>query len=391
MLATAGEAVALSEIRSEYGPDAKLSPYQKTEKELRENNELYRLASEEGRVCFDLYAPLVGNILHGSTRIRRLVAAKYPVIILDEFQDTNAKQWDVVKALGDFSTLLALADPEQRIYDWIGADPERLDHFREAFALTEVDLGTDNHRSPGTDIAAFGNDILEGTFRNEPYTGVRVCVYPPNQNQTLSGLVTTTYQARTRLVESAREDWSIAILVPTKKLTRVVSDTFRSPPGGMTEIRHTAAIDMEAAILGAEIVAFLMQPDTDGHHFERFIEIIKSYYHGKGGDKPTKGDLTQARKIQNAYDDWLSRQACGKGIKQNSILVSVRAVYDESRALPLTGEPDKDWRTIRHHLNQGLFAAEGNCRGSSEHPCAGARDAAQAESISGLAGQRSLP
>ena len=75
----------------------------------------------------------------------------YPVIILDEFQDTNADQWRVVQALGQFCTLIALADPEQRIYDFIGADPERLNHFRAAFTPVEVDLSTDNYRSAGTD------------------------------------------------------------------------------------------------------------------------------------------------------------------------------------------------------------------------------------------------
>jgi DNA helicase-2/ATP-dependent DNA helicase PcrA len=63
----------------------------------------------------------------------------YPIVILDEFQDTNSEQWRVVRALEQFSTLLALADPEQRIYDFVGADPERLNHFRETFDPTEVD------------------------------------------------------------------------------------------------------------------------------------------------------------------------------------------------------------------------------------------------------------
>ena len=78
------------------------------------------------RSCFnDLFAPYAGDILHGSARIRTLLATMYFVIIFNEFQDTNAEQWRVVQALGECSTLLAL-DPEQRIYDFIGADPERL-------------------------------------------------------------------------------------------------------------------------------------------------------------------------------------------------------------------------------------------------------------------------
>lgn len=353
ILTPSSEAIALSTIRSGYAAESKLTKAQKAEKYAQEETELQRLARDEGRLCFDLFAPHVGDILHGSERIRNLIAAMYPVIILDEFQDTNAGQWRVVQALGEHSTLLALADPEQRIYDWIGADPERLKHFRDAFAPAEVDLGTDNHRSAGTDIAVFGNDILKGKFREEPYAGVQIVAYPPNANQAFSGLVTTTYKARKRLIDSGREDWSLAILVPTKKMTRLVSDTFRSPPAGMTEIPHTAAIEMEAAILGAEVIAFLMQPDDDDRHFEQFIGLLRSYFHGKGGEAPTKGDLQEAENIKNAYEDWRARQAVGRNMKKNSILVAIQTVYAAARALVLTGDPDQDWRAIRRTLEEG--------------------------------------
>lgn len=59
-----------------------------------------RLAPEDGRVCFDLFASCVGDILHGSEPIRTLAAIIYRVIILDEFRDTNAEQWRVEQALG---------------------------------------------------------------------------------------------------------------------------------------------------------------------------------------------------------------------------------------------------------------------------------------------------
>lgn len=353
ILTPAAEAIALSPIRSGYAGDSKLSGTDKAEKKAREEAERHRLAREEGRVCFDLFAPSVADILNGAERIRRLAASMYPVMIFDEFQDTNAEQWRVVKALGQFCTLLALADPEQRIYDFIGADPERLNHFRAAFAPAEVDLSTHNYRSSGTDITTFGNDLLTGNFRQNSYSGIHFHVYEPYPDQAMTALVTTTYAARTRLVNSGRKGWSLAILVPTKRLTRHVSDAFRSPPAGMTEIPHVAAIELEGAILGAEVIALLLQPAAAGIGFERFIDLLCNYFHGRGGDTPTQANLAEAANIRKACDEWNTRRAAGREIRRNSLLVSMLAAYAKARDLPLTGDPDVDWRAMRRILEDG--------------------------------------
>jgi len=349
------EAIALSEIRSAFSA-RNLSDKQKAAKKSAEVTERIRLATNEGRICFDLFAPYVGDILHGSHRIRRLVATMYPVIILDEFQDTNEAQWRVVQALGEFCRLIALADPEQRIYDWIGADPARLDHFRQAYTPKEVDLCTDNHRSAGTEIATFGNDILKGTFRKESYIGVQIHVYRPNTAQAFSELVITVHKARKRLIDAGIKNWSLAILVPTKKMTRLVSDALRQPPAGMAWIPHAASIELEAAILGVEIIALLMQPTANNHRFTQFIDLMCNYFQGKGGDEPTQSALKEAANIRKAYEELLRCQAIGKSIRQNSILVNMIAVYEQASALVLTGDPDKDWRTIRHALEKGACA-----------------------------------
>ncbi len=353
ILTPPNQAVELSAIRNGYPAKSKLSEAQIIQKQEQENAELLRLARVEGRVCFDLFAQYAGDILTRSMRIKKLLAAMYPYIVLDEFQDTNALQWRVVRALGEHCMLLALADPGQRIYDCFGADPERLNHFKTAFSPAEVDLSTDNHRSVGTEIVAFGDDILKGKFRKETYVGVECIGFPPKDKAAYSCLVTTTYKARSRLIGTGRKGWTLAILVPTKKMTRLVSDAFRSPPVGMKAIPHMAVIEMEAVILAAEIVAFLMQPDTDGRHFEKFIGLLRNYFYGKGGDEPIKGDLKEAETIQKAYDEWLARHAAGKPIKQNSILVNILAVYAETRDLALTGIPDMDWRTVRQTLEDG--------------------------------------
>lgn len=87
----------------------------------------------------------------------------YPVIILDEFQDTSADEWQLIQLLGTQSKLIALADPEQRIYDFRGADPKRITQFIESFKPKIFDFGQQNNRSNGKDIAEFGNDLLQAT------------------------------------------------------------------------------------------------------------------------------------------------------------------------------------------------------------------------------------
>lgn len=352
-VALTSEAIALSAIRLGFGADSALSDAERAAKHAAENVERRRLAEQEGRVCFDLFATYVGDLFTGSERLRRLFATMYPVVILDEFQDTNAAQWRIVEAIGQFSRLIALADPEQRIFDFIGADPERLNHFREKFAPVEVDFGTTNHRSAGTEIGLFGNDILKGTFQKSSYVGIDCQVFEPYPDAAMSKLVTTTYAARGRLVAGGKADWSLAVLVPTRKMTRLVSDSFRSPPAGMAPIVHTAVVEIDAAILGAEIVAHLLQTPRDSKHFGHLIELLCSYYRGKGGEKPTSGALKQADDLAKAHVKWNAALASGTAPNAKSVIKAVSTVYEAARAAILTGDPDKDWRTIRAVLEGG--------------------------------------
>ena len=344
------EAVALSEIRNDYKADGKLSAAERAEKKQREGDERLRLAMEEGLVCFDLFADLVGQLLHGSNKIRGLLANAYPTIILDEFQDTAPDQWRVIQALGRDSDLLALADPEQRIFDFIGADPERLNHFIEEFNVVPIDLSDENHRSKGTDIAHFGNDILRGRYSKSSYDGIAVELLEPNQNQAITKVVTETLQARKRLIADGQKNWSLAILVPTKRMTRMVSDVFREPLGGLPRIEHHAAVDMEAAILAAELIAYGLQCHGATLDAAEFVKLIASYFRGKGGDTPSKTSLQEASRILAAYQTAVERRAEGKDASKKSVFLPIEAAMLGLSELSLTGDPDADWVTVRGHF-----------------------------------------
>jgi len=53
-----------------------------------------------------------------------LMREKFPIVIIDEFQDTDVAQWDVIQLLAP-KTLIAMADSAQIIHIWRGADPNR--------------------------------------------------------------------------------------------------------------------------------------------------------------------------------------------------------------------------------------------------------------------------
>jgi DNA helicase-2/ATP-dependent DNA helicase PcrA len=48
-----------------------------------------RLFRDEGRIAFDLFAPKARAVLQGSAAHRKLIADRYPLIIVDEAQDTG--------------------------------------------------------------------------------------------------------------------------------------------------------------------------------------------------------------------------------------------------------------------------------------------------------------
>ena len=339
------EAVSLSEIRSNYVAEKKLSEVERAEKRLREKKERERLAYEEGKICFDLFADLAADLLKRSQKIRRLVSLAFPTVILDEFQDTNAGQWDVVKELGKNSTLIALADPEQSIYDFIGADPERINQYRKYAKPREFSLGNANYRSTKTDIVKFGNDVLEGRFRrSQEYKGIQIIDYPPNKNRAPHALKIQIYSARERLIKQRRNAWSLAVLVPTKRLMRQVSDVLTQ---AKPEIRHYAAIDIEGAMLATEILAFLLQPELPGEDVRELLVLLGNFFRGKGGDAPTVAAMEEVQRIERTVEKVVEYEKIGKKLPKNSIVNPILDAYQKCRSLELLGNPEKDWSTVR--------------------------------------------
>lgn len=75
--------------------------------------------------------------------------ATYPFVCVDEFQDTNAAQFELLRALvrRPDPNLMVVADDDQIIYQWNGASHKRIEQFVDVYQPEKIQLPT-NFRCP---------------------------------------------------------------------------------------------------------------------------------------------------------------------------------------------------------------------------------------------------
>lgn len=82
-------------------------------------------------------------------------------ILVDEFQDTNHSQYQILSLITqpDPSTLFVVADDDQIIYQWNGANPKRIQALRDDFGVSELQL-PENYRCPPL-VIELANALIE--------------------------------------------------------------------------------------------------------------------------------------------------------------------------------------------------------------------------------------
>jgi len=118
------------------------------------------LACQAGGITYDCFAPLSVSILKSKT-IRKGLSGLFPIIVVDEFQDTNDEQWDLIKLLAKHSRIGCFADPDQMIHRFRGASDNRLNQLisergAKHYRLQDECLRTDDH-----DLLDFAEAILD--------------------------------------------------------------------------------------------------------------------------------------------------------------------------------------------------------------------------------------
>ncbi len=302
-----------------------------------------QLFDEEGLVAFDLFPTLLVELFRRLPDLAEAYARAYPLIIVDEFQDTNAEEWKMIFTLGQRSRMIALGDPKQRIYEFKGADPRRFDEFIAAFQPEAFDFGGENNRSAGTDITRFADDILIGAFRPEPYVGVTVDRYRGRSLRPLKQAVLEAVNRHRRAPE-----WSVAVLVPTNALAIAVFDYMRGDDHGLPRYPAEILVAAEGPILASALIALLLEPHDDPHQLAAWVlEALASFELGRTETAGTTA-LTKAGRLRRAAVQVQQRGDAGYGAR--GIPTDVRDLVAQVRQIVLTGDPMSDWRLVRAAL-----------------------------------------
>jgi Superfamily I DNA and RNA helicases len=149
-------------------------------------------------------------------------------ILVDEFQDTNHSQYQILSLITkpDPSTLFVVADDDQIIYQWNGANPKRLQSLRDDFGVSELQL-PENYRCPQLVIelanSLIGKNLnrsaekkpLEAIKQGESSDVVRVFRFPSIDDE-------AAWIANDILQKSSEERGKSAILARTNKVLDLV-------------------------------------------------------------------------------------------------------------------------------------------------------------------------
>jgi DNA helicase-2/ATP-dependent DNA helicase PcrA len=113
------------------------------------------LLRQRGLIDFDDMVLIGLRIIESQRWVRRALRAKYPVLVIDEYQDLGVPLHRMVRSLCFRAglRLFAVGDPDQSIYSFAGARPELLRQLANAPGVESVRLPF-NYRSGPTIVRA---------------------------------------------------------------------------------------------------------------------------------------------------------------------------------------------------------------------------------------------
>lgn len=133
----------------------------------------------QGAYDFDDLLEQAVLLLKNNNQVRNSIHARWKYILVDEYQDTNKRQFELLTQLrGPNAQMLQVGDEDQLIYSWRGAD---IDHILSSYEASKKNENvhciflSENYRC-SENILSVGNAILTKNLRR---TGKSLTAFKP--------------------------------------------------------------------------------------------------------------------------------------------------------------------------------------------------------------------
>jgi DNA helicase II / ATP-dependent DNA helicase PcrA len=310
--------------------------------------EQQRLAIEEACFCFDILAYGTAELLERSEALRKLYADCYPMVIVDEFQDTDDQQWRIIKAFIGETRIFCLADPEQSIFQYRkDVNPHRIQIFQDSASPQTFDLGNDNHRSPNGNILSFADAILRNNHPLPTSGDVKIISYPPSDYKGyVHAAIIWTFET---LQERGVETPTIAVLARSNAfvatISNILTESHRFNGHSLSPVDHGVVWDEELSLAAAVVVASIMEWSAQEFVSSPVltVEAISRYYELKNAISPSKSAQEGTAKYY--------KSAQQMKIDGNINLKAVKELLSTcAKPIQFVGNPIVDWRNARQVL-----------------------------------------
>ncbi len=218
-----GEDTRVFAARAEYGDERRAAiarVYQMYEDRLHSNNAL----------DFDDLLIKTVKLLREVQDVREKYNHKFRYILVDEYQDTNALQFDLISMLTQKQQNIAVVgDEDQSIYKWRGADISNILNFEVHFPRTKIIRLEQNYRSTQT-ILDIAGAVVKNNRQRKGKTlwtsnprGGRVGYYQAYDAEAEARWVAN------KILEHVRDEFDLraAVLYRTNSQSRVFEEAMR--------------------------------------------------------------------------------------------------------------------------------------------------------------------
>jgi DNA helicase-2/ATP-dependent DNA helicase PcrA len=195
--------------------------YERYQALLRANNAL----------DFDDLLMITAQMFQRNSDVLAKYQERYRHILVDEFQDTNQAQYVLLRQLsGGRHNLFCVADEDQSIYRWRGADYRNINRLREDHPAIKTFLLEQNYRSTQTILDAaqaviqHNRDRTDKSLFTERGSGQSVIIHEAYDQDAEAQFVVDTIAYL--VAQDGREPGDFAVMYRTNAQSRALEDAF---------------------------------------------------------------------------------------------------------------------------------------------------------------------